>query len=99
MSALPLLAVATEIRRPTVFLPGFGAPEELASGEALILRLRDLAGGRPMGFAAAYAAYPEFKPFPAITVSAGGGYLCTVADRWPSEGDQLAALAELRRRA
>lgn len=97
----PLLDRARRIVAATIFPPGLPSadPIELPTWEQLKLRLEKLAAGRPIVFRPGKAAYPDFDPFWAITVStAAGDYLCTIADRWHDEVDMTRALAELRRR-
>jgi hypothetical protein len=65
--------------RPTLFPPGFKGFEEFPTFDALVDRLRVLAGPWPLSFCNGAAAYPGFDTFPSVTAYAAGEYVATVA--------------------
>lgn len=91
MSAPTLLAVARQVRGPTIIVP-LGRPEEDASFEALLDRVRILAAGRPVEFKVATISHPDVDTFHGLQAKVDGFIVATLGDRWHDEGDVRAAL-------
>lgn len=86
-----LLDVARRINAATLIEP-LREPVELPDLKAAVARIRELVAGRPFSLTVATTAYPDFDPFPAISVKVGGFAVAYLADRWHDEGDARAAL-------
>jgi len=80
-------------RRPTIFRPGFVAPQEFPTLGVLALELKTMAGPWPLSFCVGAAAYPGFDTFPSVTAYAGGEYLATLAIPGATREDLVRAVS------
>lgn len=86
MSTPALLAVARQVRTPTLLVP-LGKPEELDSLEAVVRRVRELAAGRPLSFGVGAISHPDLDTFFGIVAKVDGGIVAAIGDRWNDAED------------
>lgn len=77
-----LLAVARQIRRPTLIIPGYAEPEEFTSLQNAAARIRQLAAGEPVTARVVRCEYPQFDAFFGLSLRAGSTAFAYFADRW-----------------